>query len=52
VCARVQRAIRGKALVCLEQPVMGSAGPSLDMPVDLLVKLLFFTVDILKDTLG
>jgi len=44
------RPVRGKALVCLEEPLGGN--PSLDFPVDLLVKLLFFTADLVKDTYG
>jgi len=41
------RSIRGKALLCLE-----SESGGLDLPVELIVKLLFFTADVLKDTVG
>lgn len=44
------RPIRGKALVCLKAPLMGPG--NLDLPVDLLVKLLFFAADLYKDTIG
>eukprot|EP00615_Pteridomonas_danica_P005226 CAMPEP_0114351070 /NCGR_PEP_ID=MMETSP0101-20121206/16888_1 /TAXON_ID=38822 ORGANISM="Pteridomonas danica, Strain PT" /NCGR_SAMPLE_ID=MMETSP0101 /ASSEMBLY_ACC=CAM_ASM_000211 /LENGTH=256 /DNA_ID=CAMNT_0001490723 /DNA_START=114 /DNA_END=884 /DNA_ORIENTATION=- len=46
-----QRTIRGKALVCIDQEIAGNA-PNLDVEFDLIVKLLFFTGDLLKDTIG
>ena len=45
------RLIKGKALVCLEDP-RAPPGANLDLPVDLIVKLLFFTGDLAKDTIG
>lgn len=46
----VSRPIRGKALVCLED---STAAPGrLDLPPDLLVKLLFFAGDLVRDTIG
>lgn len=36
------RMIKGKALVCLEDP-RAPPGANLDLPIDLLVKILFFT---------
>jgi hypothetical protein len=43
-----QRPIRGKALVCLEDP--SAPAGRLDLPPDLLVKLLFFAGDLVSAT--
>lgn len=47
--------IKGKVLVCIDVELLppgNKANMSLDVELDLLVKICFFTADLLKDTIG